>query len=90
MEELQNLKPHSLLIENRSRVSVTGVTDVGCFDEDSIVLQTEHGALSLRGRELRIERIDLESGDVVAAGTVETVDYAAPPRKSRRARLKGL
>ena len=90
MEDNFAAKPHTLLIEDRRRVSVTGVTDVGSFDDESVSLATEHGALVLRGRELKIERIDLERGEVSASGVVEAAEYEAPPLKKRRARQRGL
>lgn len=40
---------HSLNLENRSRLNLTGVEDVSGFDESLIVLSTALGELTVRG-----------------------------------------
>lgn len=44
-----NEKAHSIIAENRSRISVSGVTDIDSFDENSVLLYTTMGELTIRG-----------------------------------------
>lgn len=53
--------PHTLVIEDRKRLSVSGVTDVESFDEETVALATELGELIIHGYDLHINRIDVES-----------------------------
>ena len=46
--------PQKLTLENRSRLTVSGVQDVERFDESAVVLHTCRGVLAVRGRELRL------------------------------------
>lgn len=48
-KELPDL-PQKLTLENRSRLTVTGVQDVESFDESAVVLHTNRGVLVIRGR----------------------------------------
>ena len=41
--------PHTLVIEDRKRLSVSGVTDVESFDEETVALATELGELIIHG-----------------------------------------
>ncbi|MDR3310629.1 MAG: sporulation protein YabP [Oscillospiraceae bacterium] len=66
---------HNLTIEGRRRAAVSGVTDVESFDENEIVMTTTMGTLVLRGEELRIGRLSLDTGDVVVEGSVGKVEY---------------
>ena len=75
MEEKQALQPHSLHIENRSRIELTGVTDVGSFDETSIRLETTEGGLQIQGENLQVTKLSLESGEVTVDGSVNAVCY---------------
>ena len=50
---------HTLMSENRESLEVTAVTDVTSFDESSVLIVLEEGALSVRGRSLRITQPDL-------------------------------
>lgn len=67
--------PHTLILEDRKRLVVTGVTDVDRFAEDGMVIYTGMGELSLRGQGLRIDRLDTESGELTVTGTVHALAY---------------
>ena len=56
--------PQNIIIENRSRMSVSGVSDVENFDENSVVLYTNRGLLTVKGTGLHIERLSLETGEL--------------------------
>lgn len=67
--------PHNVIMESRKKVSVSGVDDVESFDENEIVMSTTQGTLIVRGKELRIEKLSLDSGDVVLEGVIDRLDY---------------
>lgn len=71
-------RAHSLSLENRSRMSLTGVEDVSGFDENLIVLSTGQGDLTVRGQELHIEKIDLDSGQLEVRGHIQELSYDEP------------
>ena len=73
-------KYHSLQLEGREKLSLTGVEDVSGFDESLIVLSTGQGDLSIRGQALHIERIDLESGSLEVRGHIQELSYEEPAR----------
>lgn len=49
-ERLPAAKPHRIALDERERLSVTGVDEVLCFDEDRIVMRTVKGELTVAGR----------------------------------------
>ena len=61
-------RSHTLSMENRDKLSLTGVEDVSGFDESLVVLTTSMGELTVRGEGLHIERIDLDSGQLEVRG----------------------
>ena len=67
--------PHTLLLEERKKLTVTGVTDVDSFAEDGMVIYTGQGQLSLRGSGLRIDRLDTETGELTVTGSVFALAY---------------
>ena len=67
--------PHNVIMEGRKKVSVSGVSDVESFDENEIVMTTTQGVLIARGKELRIEKLSLDSGDVVMEGVIDKLEY---------------
>ncbi|MDR0446393.1 MAG: sporulation protein YabP [Oscillospiraceae bacterium] len=66
---------HNLIVEARGRAAVSGVTDVESFDENEIIMATSMGALFLRGTELRIEKLSLDTGDVAIEGNIDKIEY---------------
>ncbi len=84
-------KKHTLSLEQRSRMQLTGVSDVQSFDEQSVVLLTDCGELTVEGEGLHVSTLDIARGLVDIDGHISCVAYsdAAPARKGRRARLFG-
>lgn len=75
---------HSLQLINREQVMLTGVVAVGAFDEEEISLETELGGLTLRGEDLQIRQLDLESGKFAVEGYITSLVYTAPRQGGRR------
>jgi len=67
--------PHNVIMEGRERLSISGVEDVESFDENSIVVYTNKGMLIIRGRELHIEKLSIDGGDLSVEGQVDSLRY---------------
>jgi sporulation protein YabP len=73
---MQNGTGHTLSIDNRARVVVTGVEDVDCFNEQIVVLRTPLGELTLTGEGLNIAQLNLEEGRLIVEGELAAAEYA--------------
>lgn len=83
-------RPHSLSLEARERLSISGVNDVSGFDENLIVLTTVQGDLTVRGQGLHIDKIDLDAGQLEVRGHIQELSYEEPaPSGSLWSRLFG-
>lgn len=74
--------PHHVIMEDRSRLSVTGVEDVLGFDESEIIARTSQGNLLIRGTGLHISKLTLDSGEVSIDGMVRELCYEEAPTVS--------
>ena len=70
-------------MENRSKISISGVEDVDSFDEQTVILFTNAGLLTLRGRDFHINKLNVDSGEVVIEGDVESLTYSESMGSSR-------
>ena len=61
---------HHLILEDRERLTVSGVEEVESFDENTIVMVTAQGVLIVRGENLHIEKLSLK-----VEGMVESLTY---------------
>ncbi len=82
---------HSLTLNDRRRLTVSGVEDVESFDEETVTLVTCGGTLAVRGSGLKIEKLSLDGGELVVEGQIDSLDYPenAPGRKGWFGRLMG-
>lgn len=70
--------PHGLTLTERSRLTMTGVTEVVSFDENSVVLHTALGTLTIHGKDLQLKTLSLDGGQVAVNGTVSALVYEDP------------
>lgn len=77
MEEKLNRRPHRLELSNRGLGSVTGIQDVVSFDENQVVLDTDMGLLTIKGKSLHVSRLTLEKGEVDIEGTFDSAVYSS-------------
>jgi sporulation protein YabP len=77
MEEkkLMKTKPHNITIEGREKLAITGVKDVTSFDDNTVILDTEAGGLTIRGTELHINRLNVDDGNLFVEGYIISCVY---------------
>ncbi len=76
MDEKKVMLPHSLIIDGRKNISVSGVTEADNFNDEEIILYSSYGQLTIKGEDLQISVLNTESGDVTASGKVNSVSYS--------------
>ena len=75
--------PHNVIMENRHTLSLSGVRDVDSFDEQTVVLMTELGELTVSGENLHISRLDQDTGELDMSGDIDQLFYSRP-RQERK------
>lgn len=75
MEERKRTE-HKIVLTDRSKLSVTGVEDVDSFDDDKIIAYTVEGVMTVKGAELRINRLSLEDGGLEIEGDIDSIEYS--------------
>ena len=66
----------NLVLENREKLSVSGVLDVLSFDDQVIIIETELGLLNVKGDNLRINKLSLDTSDFVVDGKINSLTYS--------------
>ncbi len=76
-QEMKTVKtPHNLILEGRKKLSLSGVSDVDSFDDQTIVLYTGQGELCVRGINLRIGKLSVETGELSVEGEINSLTYS--------------
>ncbi len=68
---------HSLTMEDRQRLQLSGITNVIAFDEEEIVLEISQGYLSISGADMHITMLNLDQGQVAIQGNINNLGYKA-------------
>lgn len=76
MTEVGKELTHLLTLDARERLCVTGVSEVDSFDEEAVVMLTSKGKLVVRGRELHIEKLSVDIGELTVEGMIQSLEYS--------------
>ncbi|MCL2697389.1 MAG: sporulation protein YabP [Oscillospiraceae bacterium] len=68
-------KPHNFILENRSKLILSGVHEVGSFNETEVIAYTTQGELRIKGKELQVVTVNVESGDMEITGRIYSSVY---------------
>lgn len=72
----ETVKKHSVTIDNREKIIISGVEDVESFDEETIVVYTCMGTLTLKGGEFKISKLNVDSGEMIVEGEMDSIGYS--------------
>lgn len=76
MAQQISARKHMVQIENRERLTATGVERVDFFSEELITAQTSDGRLNVKGEGLYIENLNADTGELLVKGRVIALSYA--------------
>jgi sporulation protein YabP len=85
----QDSSSQNIQIENRKKIVVTGVKGVENYNSQCVVVNTEKGTLYIKGRELNIKNLCLESLMLDVEGEIDGCAYSNSS-KDKKSVLKGL
>ena len=78
MENVKNIKPqynHIVHIENREKIGITGVARVLIFNENTVILQTSMGVLNIKGKNMRVNKLNVDNGEMSIEGELISFMY---------------
>lgn len=66
----------NLVLENREKLNVTGILDILSFDDQIIIVETELGLLTIKGEDLKINKLNIETSDLIVEGIINSLVYS--------------
>ena len=67
---------HSIMLENREKLSISGVEHVISFNSETVKLETVAGALAVKGGELDVNKLNIEDGNISISGIIYSLNYS--------------
>ena len=75
MEE-KIIKEQNIVIQNREKTIVTGVEDILSFDDELVIMQTNLGMLTIKGQELKMNKLNLDNSELIIEGKTCAIAYS--------------
>jgi len=66
---------HTVKLNNRKNLEITGVKEVDSFDNEEFLLETVMGYLIIRGQNLQLKNLDVNEGIVTIKGKIYELSY---------------
>ena len=66
----------NLILENRGKLSISGVLDVLSFDDQVVMVETELGLLTVKGENLTINKLSIDTSEVIIEGNISSLSYS--------------
>lgn len=73
---VNNTTFQNLVLENREKLSISGVIDVLSFDDQVVIVETELGLLTVKGENIRINKLSIDTSEVVVEGEINNLAYS--------------
>lgn len=72
----------NLILENREKLNVSGVNDVLSFDDQVVIIETELGLLTVKGENLKINKLNIDTSEVIVEGRIDNLGYSQNQSKN--------
>ena len=72
---MESAESQVLRLENRSKLTMTGVSEVVRFEDTLVVLQTGLGQLHIHGQGLQLKNLSLEGGEAAVEGQISALIF---------------
>lgn len=75
-KQLSTTIVQNIILENREKITISGVLDVLSFDDQIVIVETDLGLLTIKGENLRINKLSLDTTEVIVEGKINDLSYS--------------
>lgn len=77
----------NVILENRQKLSISGVLDVLSFDDQVVMVETELGLLTVKGEELKINKLSIDTSEIIVEGDISYLAYSEKTQEKNKQSL---
>lgn len=77
-------RTHKVSMSNRSKLEMTGISDVISFDLTKVLLESDYGVITIKGQNLHVNRLSVEKGELDIDGTIQAMEYSDKDNFSKK------
>lgn len=87
MNTLTNSVIQNIILENRNKLNISGVQDVLSFDDQVVIIETDLGLLTVKGENLKINKLSIDTEEVIIEGEINNLGYSNHTKKEQEGGL---
>lgn len=80
----------TLTLINRKKLSMSGILEVVSFKDIEIILKTSLGEMIIKGEDLKMNKLDVQNGDIVIIGEINSLLYTGRDSSDKESILRKL
>lgn len=86
----KTLKEQNIVIQNREKAVVTGVEDIHSFDDELVIVQTDLGILTIKGENLKMNKLNLDNNELIIEGKTSAIAYSDAVQNKKQGLMNKL
>lgn len=75
---------HELKLENRNKLSITGISKIESLNSEEFLIQTNAGLLLVTGQNLVMQQLDIDKGNIWIEGNVNSIEYVVDNKEKKQ------
>ena len=75
-DKAKSIREQNIVIQNREKSVITGVEDILSFDDELVIVKTDLGMLTLKGENLKMNKLNLENNELIVEGRTSAICYS--------------
>ena len=83
------VQKHNVMMEDRSRISISGVDDVESFDDETVIAYTVMGEMTIKGADFKISKLNVDTGELIIDGEIDSIEYASSEKREKGGSIFG-
>lgn len=83
-------KKSNIVMQNREKIDLTGVVDIHSFDDELVLVETVQGIITLKGFNLKINKLNLENNELSVEGKINSLSYSENVEQKKESMLGKL
>lgn len=83
-------KEQNIVIQNREKAVVTGVEDIHSFDDELVIVQTDLGLLTIKGENLKMNKLNLDNNELIIEGKTSAIAYSDAVQNKKQGLMNKL
>jgi len=73
---------HTIILSQRNSIDITGISSVISYDDETLILESNYGKITIKGQELHIANFNNEIGEFKANGNIHGIIYVSTEKSN--------